>query len=67
MLGTTVADVDRSARRSWVVSKGTRVRRMVPLSPDAVTGLAEYLSSDGEDDPAAQRPLWRTVRRPCDH
>ena len=64
MLETTVADVDWSARRLWVVSKGSRVRRMVPLSPDAMTGLAEYLSDDGEDGPADQRPLWRTVRRP---
>ncbi len=64
MLGTTLADVDWSARRLWVVSKGTRVRRMVPLSPDAVSGLANYLSGDGEGGPAGRRPLWRTARRP---
>jgi integrase len=60
MLGMSIDDLDWAGHRAWVVSKGSRDRRMAPLSPEAMSWLARYLDSDGV--PAAGGPLWRTRR-----
>ena len=59
LLGACVEDVDWAGQRMSVVSKGSRERRMVPLSPDALTWLGRYLRARG--GPAAG-PLWTTMR-----
>jgi site-specific recombinase XerC len=60
MLGVSIDEMDWAGQRVWVVSKGSRERRMAPLSPEAMTWLARYLDSDGV--PASGQPLWRTRR-----
>lgn len=40
MLGARVEDLDWAGQRLWVVSKGSRERRMAPLSPEALFGWA---------------------------
>ncbi len=64
MLSARVEDVDWQAQRLWVVSKGSRSRRMAPLSPDALAALARYLPSVDGEVPVAGRPLWWTERSP---
>ena len=64
MLGARVEDVDWQAQRLWVVSKGSRVRRMTPLSPDALTALARYVARASIDAPTPRRALWWTERSP---
>jgi integrase len=64
LLGARLADVDWQAQRLWVVSKGSRSRRMAPLSPDALATLARYLPSVIADGPATGRALWWTERSP---
>jgi len=59
LLSATVEDVDWAGQRMSVVSKGSRERRMVPLSPEALTWLGRYLRTF--EGPVAG-PLWRTVR-----
>ncbi|WP_219732644.1 tyrosine-type recombinase/integrase [Leifsonia shinshuensis] len=59
MLGAQIEDVDWAGQRMSVVSKGSRERRLVPLSPEALMWLGRYLR--GFDD-ASSGPLWRTVR-----
>jgi integrase len=62
LLGSRISDIDWANQRLSVVSKGTRERRWVPLSPEAMTWLGRYLSTD----PASQGdPLWRTLRGPA--
>jgi integrase len=59
LLGAEVEDVDWAGQRMSVVSKGSRDRRMVPLSPEAISLLARYLRTfEGR----VTGPLWRTVR-----
>lgn len=60
MLGAVVADVDWAGQRLSVVSKGSRLRRVVPLSPDAMALLGAYMAEDAPPD--ASRPLWLTRR-----
>ncbi|WP_399511653.1 tyrosine-type recombinase/integrase [Williamsia muralis] len=43
LLGSTTGDVDWAQQRIWVISKGTRLRRPVPVSPEALMWLAAYL------------------------
>jgi integrase len=59
LLGTEVTDVDWAMQRISVVSKGSRQRRFVPVSPEALQWLAAYLRRSG--DPA-EGALWRTMR-----
>ena len=59
LLSATVEDVDWAGQRMSVVSKGSRERRMVPLSPEALTWLGRYLRTF--EGPVAG-PLWRTMR-----
>jgi hypothetical protein len=35
--------LDWGGHRAWVVSKGSRDRRVAPLSPEAMSWLARYL------------------------
>ena len=60
MLGVCSEDLDWAAQRMWVVSKGSRVRRVVPLSPVALQWLGCYLGSVGM--PAAPTSIWRARR-----
>lgn len=62
LIGVHLGDVEWPTGRLWVVSKGTRARQQVPLSPEALAYLAAYLEEAGL--PAAGEPLWRTRRRP---
>ncbi|MET7296767.1 site-specific integrase [Streptomyces griseoloalbus] len=60
LLGVGIADVDWQKGRLWVVSKGTRDRQPVPVSPEALAYLAAYL--DGAGLPENGGPVWRTRR-----
>ncbi|MCH6472430.1 tyrosine-type recombinase/integrase [Sinomonas terrae] len=59
LLGAQVEDVDWANQRLSVVSKGSRERRWVPLSPEAKAWLVRYL---GSLDVSSSGPLWRTLR-----
>lgn len=59
LLCAEVEDVDWAGQRMSVVSKGSRNRRMVPLSPEAISLLACYLRTF---EGPVTGPLWRTVR-----
>lgn len=54
-------DIDWANQRLSVISKGTRERRWIPLSPEAMTWLGRYLGSSKVDP---DDPLWRTLRGP---
>ena len=58
LLGVTLEDIDWSGQRIWVISKGTRLRQMIPASPQAFLYLAAYLDEQGI--PASGEPVWRT-------
>jgi integrase len=60
LLGVLIDDVDWAGQRVWVVSKGTRVRRIAPLSPTALFWLTRYVDADGVPPPG--QALWRTRR-----
>ncbi|WSY19514.1 site-specific integrase [Kribbella sp. NBC_00889] len=60
LLGLGLEDVDWSAGKVWVISKGTRQHEPVPVSPEALAYLAAYLDEAGL--PAPGQPLWRTRR-----
>jgi integrase len=60
LLGVGLGDIDWQAGKLWVVSKGTRLRQAVPVSPEALAYLAAYLDEAGL--PAGGGPVWR-VRR----
>ncbi|MBL7622967.1 tyrosine-type recombinase/integrase [Frankia sp. AgB1.8] len=60
LLGVRLGDVEWSGGRLWVVSKGTRARQQVPVSPQALAYLAAYLEEAGL--PADDEPVWRTRR-----
>lgn len=59
LLGAHVEDVDWAGQRLAVISKGSRERRTVPLSPEAMSWLATYLNHRGLP---ATGPLWTTRR-----
>jgi integrase len=59
LLGARVEDVDWAHQRVSVISKGSRDRRWVPLSPEALTWLGRYLD---DRDGGGSGPLWRTAR-----
>ena len=54
-----IEDVDWAGQRMSVVSEGSRERRLVPLSPEALMWLSRYLGTLVD---ASSGPLWRTVR-----
>ncbi|TCO49691.1 site-specific recombinase XerD [Actinocrispum wychmicini] len=60
LLGVRLGDVDWSGGRLWVVSKGSRVRQQVPVSPEALAYLAAYLEEARL--PQDNGPVWRTRR-----
>lgn len=60
LLGVGLTDVDWQKGRLWVVSKGTRDRQPVPVSPEALAYLAAYLDDAGLPDDRG--PIWRTRR-----
>ena len=60
LIGMTVGDVDWARQVITVVSKGSRARQSVPVSPEALRLLAQYLSQAGPTK--AGEPLWRTRR-----
>lgn len=59
LLGAQINDVDWANQRLSVISKGSRERRWVPLSQEAMTWLGRYLRSSPAN---AGAPLWRTLR-----
>jgi integrase len=60
LLGVGLGDVEWQKGQLWVISKGTRARQPVPLSPEALAYLACYLDEAGL--PETDMPLWRTRR-----
>jgi integrase len=60
LLGVRLGDVDWSGGRLWVVSKGSRVRQQVPVSPEALAYLAAYVEEAGL--PEDNGLVWRTRR-----
>jgi integrase len=60
LLGVRLEDVDWSAGRLWVITKGTGQRDPVPASPQAFAYTAAYLEQTGLPEPGG--PLWRTRR-----
>lgn len=59
LLAARVQDVDWASQSLSVVSKGSRERRTVPLSPEALAWLGRYLRAS---DHRVDGPLWRTLR-----
>jgi site-specific recombinase XerD len=60
LLGIDIDDVDWSRQLVHVVSKGSRLRQPVPVSPESLVFLAKYLAEAGTPSPG--EPLWRTRR-----
>jgi integrase len=60
LLAIRLPDVDWQGGKMWVVSKGTRARQPVPVSPEALAYLAAYLDEAGL--PSDGGALWRTRR-----
>jgi integrase len=58
--GVRLPDVDWHGGKLWVISKGTRLRQPVPVSPEALAYLAAYLDEAGLPDDGV--PVWRTRR-----
>ncbi|MFJ1899484.1 tyrosine-type recombinase/integrase [Streptomyces sp. NPDC088115] len=60
LLGVELGDVDWTKGQLWVISKGSRARQPVPVSPEALAHLAAYLEEAGL--PPDVMPIWRTRR-----
>ncbi|WP_349362167.1 tyrosine-type recombinase/integrase [Streptomyces sp. H27-C3] len=60
LLGVQLGDIDWQKGQLWVISKGTRARQPVPVSPEALAYLAAYLDESGLPEMAV--PIWRTRR-----
>ncbi|MFF4054084.1 tyrosine-type recombinase/integrase [Streptomyces chartreusis] len=60
LLGVQLGDVEWTKGQLWVISKGTRLRQAVPVSPEALAYLAGYLEEAGL--PAGGDPVRRTRR-----
>jgi integrase len=60
LLGVRLGDVDWTGGRLWVISKGTRSRQPVPVSPEALAYLAAYLEEAGL--PSDGGVVWRARR-----
>ncbi|MEV7630548.1 tyrosine-type recombinase/integrase [Actinoplanes sp. NPDC089786] len=59
LLGVRLPDIDWQKGQLWVVSKGTRARQPVPVSPEALAYLAAYFDEAGLP---GSGPVWRTRR-----
>jgi integrase len=59
LLGLRMEDIDWAGQRIWVVSKGSRLRQLVPASPQGLVWLARYLHAAGPPPPGAS--VWRTL------
>ncbi len=68
LLGMRCGDVDFGRQTITVVTKGTRLRQEVPVSPDAIVWIRLYLAEGlvaPVDEPLpVNAPLWVTLRRP---
>jgi integrase len=60
LLGVKLTDIDWGRQLAHVVSKGTRLRQSVPVSPESLRYLVLYLAEAGL--PRNGEPLWRTRR-----
>jgi integrase len=60
LLGIQLGDIDWHKGQIWVISKGSRARQPVPVSPEALAYLAAYLDEAGLPDD--DLPIWRTRR-----
>ncbi|MFE2638387.1 tyrosine-type recombinase/integrase [Streptomyces scopuliridis] len=60
LLGVGPGDIDWTKGQLWVISKSTRARQPVPVSPEALAYLAAYLDEAGL--PPDVMPVWRTRR-----
>ncbi|MFF7415790.1 tyrosine-type recombinase/integrase, partial [Streptomyces lydicus] len=60
LLGVRIEDIHWAGPGLYVISKGTKKREMVPISPEASVRLARYLDEVGS--PKKGDPLWRTRR-----
>ncbi|MFE4425088.1 tyrosine-type recombinase/integrase [Streptomyces sp. NPDC056817] len=60
LLGIELGDIDWTRGQIWVLSKGTRARQPVPVSPEALAYLAAYLDEAGLPEPGVA--VWRTRR-----
>lgn len=60
LLGVRMSDVDWQVGRMWVISKGTRLRQPIPVSPEALAYLAAYLDQAGL--PTDDGVIWRARR-----
>ena len=60
LLGVRLGDIEWQAGKLWVITKGTRTRDPVPVSPEALAFLAAYLDEAGL--PTEGGPVWRTRR-----
>ncbi|WP_181446867.1 tyrosine-type recombinase/integrase [Streptomyces sp. NTH33] len=58
LLGVGTNDIHWAKPGLYVITKGTRERELVPISPEACVRLARYLDSVGT--PEAGEPVWRT-------
>ncbi|GFH64565.1 integrase [Streptomyces rutgersensis] len=60
LLGVGLSDIDWQKGQLWVISKGTRERQPVPVSPEALAYLAAYLDEAGLPEDGGS--VWRTRR-----
>lgn len=60
LLGVRLGDIDWASGKLWVISKGTRLRQPVPVSPEALAYLATYLDEVGLPDDGGL--IWRARR-----
>ncbi|MET9800319.1 site-specific integrase [Streptomyces sp. NPDC006368] len=60
LLGLLLPDIDWQKGQLWVISKGTRERQPVPVSPSGLAHLAAYLEEAGL--PKDGQTVWRTCR-----
>jgi integrase len=58
LLGVGTGDIHWAKPGLYVITKGTRERELVPISPEACVRLARYLDSVGTLE--AGEPVWRT-------
>lgn len=62
LLGVTPADIDWQGQVVHVVSKGSKLREPIPVSPQSLVVLAAYLDAAGM--PQMHAPVFRTRRGP---
>ncbi|MFF0087377.1 tyrosine-type recombinase/integrase [Streptomyces canus] len=60
LLGVQLGDIEWTKGKLWVVSKGTRLRQTVPVSPEALAYVTAYLEEAGL--PNGDESVWRTRR-----